>query len=87
MEFLNFVHENFYILAVVLYAIGMFVKTVPEQYIPNWTIPFVLWVTGIALAFGMGGVNIDAFIQGTLTAALAVFGDNVLKQLKSVKGV
>ena len=87
-DFMSFLQENFFVVAVVLYVIGLFIKKIPEKYIPDWTIPFVLWVSGVLIGWGiMGEFTIDTFIQGTLAAAVAVFGENILKQTnKALKG-
>lgn len=81
-DFLNFLQENFLIVAVVLYAAGLFLKKIPEKYIPDWVIPFALWAAGILIGWGvMGAFTVATFMQGTLAAAVAVFGQNLIKQL------
>ena len=47
-EFTQFITENMYIVAAVLYVLGVFLKSIPN--IPDWTIPFIL--TAIGIAFG-----------------------------------
>ena len=87
-DFLSFLQENFLIVAVALYAVGLFLKKIPESFLPDWLIPFLLWGAGILIGWGVLGVfTVNTFIQGTLAAAVAVFGDNLVKQvIKGVKG-
>ena len=47
-DFTQFITGNMYIVAAVLYVLGVFLKSIPN--IPDWTIPFIL--TAIGIAFG-----------------------------------
>lgn len=83
MEILNFVSENTYIVAVVLWVLGEIIKGVPK--IPNWVIPFVLAAVGIGLCIGLLGPDVQAVMQGILCAGGAVFCDQAIKQVKNAK--
>ena len=86
---LEFVRPELAILIVFLWCIGLFLKLYPK-FNEEWMIPFILWVTGmvfavlyIAMVLGegfLGPVIVSAIIQGTLIAALAVFGNQLIKQ-------
>ena len=84
MEVLNFVSENTYIVAVVLWVLGEIIKGVPK--IPNWVIPFVLAAVGIGLCIGLLGPDVQAVMQGILCAGGAVLADQAVKQVRSARG-
>lgn len=80
MELINFVMENMLVLVPVLYIIGVIIKKTPKM--PDWCIPYVLLVFGIALAIGIGGLNVDSVIQGILVTGMAVLTNQMIKQGK-----
>ena len=47
--------QDFLILVPVLYVLGLFLKGTPK--VPNWLIPWIIGVLGVALGFGIGGFN------------------------------
>ncbi|MCB6572430.1 phage holin family protein, partial [Eubacterium limosum] len=61
------------------YVLGLFLKGTPK--VPNWLIPWIIGVLGVALGFGIGGFNVTAAIQGILAAAAAVYGNQLWKQV------
>lgn len=85
----EFLQPGLFILVVALTCIGAFLKTIPKW--PNWSIPVTLWGIGIFITILWFGavdghgftltVFINGFVQGTFVAALAVFGNQVYKQL------
>jgi len=87
---LSFVRPELLILIVFLWALGLFLKKAP-WFRNEWAIPFISLGIGvvfailyIAVVIGEGftaSVIISAIIQGTIIAALAVFGYEGLKQL------
>ena len=52
-----------------------------DSKVPNWLIPWIIGVLGVALGFGIGGFNVVAAIQGILAAAAAVYGNQLWKQV------
>lgn len=78
MEFLNYIVENALVLVPALYIVGMFIKSVPK--IPDWCIPFVLLVLGVAGAVGLMGPGVEAVIQGVLVTGAAVLVNQGVKQ-------
>lgn len=84
----EYVRPELLIIAVVLYALGMFLKTAPG--IKDWLIPFILLSLGIVIAIlyiaimlEMGLVPkaiFEGFIQGVICSALAVFANQLIKQ-------
>nr|WP_072733538.1 phage holin family protein [Paenibacillus sp. ov031] len=65
------------------WVIGYVLKKTPR--IPDWTIIYI--VTGVAILFSilMLGLAVDSVVQGILVGAVAVFGNQLIKQTK--KGV
>ena len=80
MEFLNYVIENALILIPALVIIGQIIKNI--EVIPDKYIPLILLVFGIGGAIACVGVSVDAIIQGVLVTGAAVYGNQIVKQLK-----
>lgn len=91
-EVMNYIDPRLFILVVFLYAIGLFLKLSPKFKEQNeWQIPFWLWGIGliftilwtcVVLENGFGAaVIIASIVQGTLIPALAVFGNEAVKQI------
>lgn len=79
MEFLQYITEKMLILIPVLNIIGMLLKKVEK--LPDKYIPLILLVFGELGALGLSGLNADAAIQGVLITGVAVYGNQVVKQL------
>lgn len=89
-SFINFIPKEFLILIVICYAAGLFLKRIPN--VPDWTIPLILLVITvsiavfyIAIALEQGYTQLtylNAVIYGLLSSAVAVFGNNIVKQVK-----
>lgn len=85
---LQFMKPELLIVMVACYVLGMFLKA---SVMKDWLIPYLLLAFGIALmisymAIVLGGgftgkVIIEGFIQGLFAAALAVYGNQLIKQL------
>jgi len=80
MEILNYIVENALILIPALLVIGQIIKGIEK--IPDKYIPLILLVFGIGGAFACIGVSVDSAIQGVLVTGAAVYGNQVVKQLK-----
>ena len=86
---LKFVRPELFILVVFLWCLGLFLKKAP-WFRAEWAIPFILLgvsviftIVYIAIVLGEGflpEVIIMGIIQATIIAALAVFGNELLKQ-------
>lgn len=81
MEILSYIVENALLLIPVLNILGAIIKDIEK--IPNKYIPLILLVFGIGGAIGMMGFNADAVVQGVLVTGAAVYGNQIVKQLKS----
>lgn len=83
----QFIEPEILIIAVSCYSIGMFLKS---SKMKDWLIPIVILIFGVIssigyLAYVLGNglsikIIINGFIQGLLSAALAVYGNQVIKQ-------
>ena len=80
MEILNYIVENALILIPALLVIGQIIKHI--EVIPHKFIPLILLAFGIAGAFACVGFSVEAVIQGVLVTGAAVYGNQVVKQLK-----
>lgn len=80
MEILDYIMENALVLIPVLYIIGMIIKH--TEKIPDKYIPLILLAFGIAGALAIRGLSADSVVQGVLVTGAAVYGNQVIKQLK-----
>jgi len=88
---LNFIPKEILIIVAVIYALGMFLKKIPN--VPDWTIPIVLLFLSVvftivytALSLGEGFtqcVIVNGTIYGILAAWGAVFSNEVIKQVRN----
>lgn len=82
MDYTVFINADLMILVAVIYATGEILKRTPLLK-QDWLIPIILWGIAIVLAFFTAEGDIaNAFVQGTLIAATAVFSNQVVKQVK-----
>ena len=80
MEIITYITENALILIPVLIIIGRIIKNV--QKIPDKWIPVILLPVGILGAMALGGWTVTSAIQGVLVTGAAVYGNQLVKQLK-----
>ena len=79
MELLSYIMDNALILIPVLLVLGQIVKGI--QKIPDKWIPLLLLPIGIAGALALGGPSVDSAVQGVLVTGVAVYGNQVVKQM------
>lgn len=89
-QLLNYVRPEYVIIAVVLYAIGLFLKA-NKSFKAEWAIPYIILATGILLSVvysvsylggGFTAVSvIDGLFQGIIISAIVVFGNELVKQV------
>ena len=80
MDILTYITENALILIPVLLIIGQIIKNI--QKIPDKWIPLILLPIGIVGAMALGSWTVDSAIQGVLVTGAAVYGNQIVKQLK-----
>lgn len=81
MELLTYIVEKGLVLIPALNILGALIKNIEK--IPDKHIPLILLVFGILGAFGILGFSVDAAVQGVLITGAAVYGDQLVKQLKT----
>lgn len=88
-QILSFIDPTLVVIVVACYVLGMFIKGIPS--IKNWLIPLILLgfaiivtILYLAIVLGQGftgKVFILGLIQGLICSAVAVYGNEVVKQL------
>ncbi len=77
---IEFITENALLLIPVLNIIGAIVKN--TEKIPDKYIPIILLFFGIAGAVAILGLSPDSIAQGVLVTGTAVYGNQIVKQIK-----
>lgn len=77
---MQYITEHALILIPVLNILGMIIKGFPK--IPDKYIPLILLFFGITGAVAIMGFNVQGVIQGVLITGTAVYGNQIVKQLK-----
>lgn len=80
MEILTYITENAIILIPVLVIIGLILKKL--EFIHDKYIPLILLPLGILGAMALGGWTVESAIQGILVTGAAVYGNQIVKQLR-----
>lgn len=78
---LEYIVENALVLIPVLNIIGMIVKN--TERIPDKYIPLILLFFGIVGTVAILGFSPHSVVQGVLVTGAAVYGNQVVKQLKT----
>jgi hypothetical protein len=89
-KIIEFIRPELFILIVFLWCLGLFFKKAP-WFKADWAIPFLLLAISIAITITyMAVVNGEGFtavvfvtglIQAVIIAAVAVFGNELIKQI------
>lgn len=77
-DIMQYITENALILIPALVIIGQIIKGI--ELIPNKWIPLLLLPVGVAGALALGGLSVDAAIQGVLVTGAAVYCNQIVKQ-------
>ena len=77
---IEFVTENALLLIPVLNIIGAIIKN--TEKIPDKYIPIILLFFGILGAVAILGLSPESVVQGRLVTGTAVYGNQVVKQIK-----
>lgn len=79
MEILEYIVEGGYIVAIALWVLGSFIKSVDA--INSQLIPIILLTVSLGFTpLVIGGYSPDNVVQAVLIAGLAVFGNELIKQ-------
>lgn len=77
---MELITENALLLIPVLNVLGSILKGIEK--IPDKYIPIILLVFGILGAIAILGLSAKSIVQGVLVTGTAVYGNQVVKQLK-----
>lgn len=77
---IEFITENALIMIPVLNIIGVILKD--TEKIPDKFIPLILLGFGIVGSIAVMGLSPESVVQGVLVTGTAVYGNQVVKQLK-----
>ena len=77
---IEFITENALLLIPVLNIIGSIIKN--TEKIPDKHIPIILLFFGILGAVAILGLSPESVVQGVLVTGTAVYGNQVVKQMK-----
>jgi hypothetical protein len=80
----NLIDPKLLIVVACCWALGFVLKQTPR--VPDWTIVYIVTLFAVAFTVWMLGVTPDAFMQGILCGAVAVFGHQLVKQAKQADG-
>lgn len=80
MDIYTYLIEDALILVPALLILGAIIKGI--DFIPDKYIPLILLPVGILGAIAGGGFNVGSIIQGILVTGAAVYGNQLVKQLK-----
>lgn len=61
------------------WTIGFALKKTPK--VPDWTILYIVTTISIALVGSLLGWGVESLVQGILTGAFAVYGNQFIKQV------
>jgi hypothetical protein len=88
---MEFIQPELFLIVVFLWCLGLFLKRAP-WFKAEWQIPFILLgvsilitILYISIVLNEGwsaSVIVSCIIQGVIVAALSVFGNEALKQLR-----
>ncbi|GAK39519.1 phage holin family protein [Paenibacillus urinalis] len=75
---LELIHPQLFIVLALCWVVGYILKQTPR--VPNWTIVYVVTIIAVAVTVWMLGWGPESLIQGILTGAFAVYGNQLLHQ-------
>ncbi len=78
---LEYIVENALVLIPVLNIIGMIIKN--TEKIPDKYIPLILLFFGVVGTTAILGISAHSVVQGVLVTGAAVYGNQIVKQLKT----
>lgn len=84
---MTYLVENCAIVVPVLWCIGAALKRTPK--VADWLIPYLLGAAGITLCMIISlttcGSAVEGIMQGVITAGVAVYGNQLVKQAANKK--
>lgn len=77
---ITFIDPSLLIVVVVCWIIGYALKQIKK--IPDWSIIFVVTLLAMIIVALIKEWNVDAILQGVLISAVAVYGNQIVKQIR-----
>lgn len=79
----NFINPELLMVVAVCWVIGYILKQTPK--VPDWTIIYVVTLAAIIVVCLMLGFTAESILQGILCGAVAVYGNQLVKQTIKAK--
>ncbi|WP_019910547.1 phage holin family protein [Paenibacillus sp. HW567] len=80
----NFIKPELLIVVAVCWVIGYVLKQTPR--VPDWTIVYAVTVVAIIVVCIIQGFTAGSILQGVLCGAVAVYGNQLVKQTTKKSG-
>lgn len=80
MDVISYVDPKLLMVVAACWAFGFALKRTPQ--VPDWLIIWLVTCLSIVLAYMIVGPSPEAVMQGILCAAIAVYGNQLIKQTK-----
>lgn len=74
----NFINPELLIVVAVCWVIGYILKQTPK--VPDWTIIYAVTLAAVVVVVLMLGFTAESVLQGVLCGAVAVYGNQLVKQ-------
>ncbi|MNI54485.1 hypothetical protein D3C73_1093830 [compost metagenome] len=81
---INLIDPKLIIVVAVCWVVGLFLKQTPR--VPNWTIVYIVSLVAMVFTVALLGFTPQAFLQGILCGAVAVYGHQLIQQARKVEG-
>ena len=76
----EFIKPELLMVVAACWIIGYVLKQTPR--VPNWTIIYAVTLVAIIIVSFTLGFTVESFLQGILCGAVAVYGNQLVKQTK-----
>lgn len=79
ISILEILGEEFYFIIIALWFIGYACRRTP--FIPEWLVNWILIGIGVLVSCILYGWNIHSAVNGIIAAAVALFGQQIIKKI------
>lgn len=79
ISILEILGEEFYFIIIALWFIGYACRRTP--FIPDWLVSWILMGLGVFISCILYGWNINSAVNGIIAAAVALFGQHLIKKI------
>ncbi|OKP67560.1 hypothetical protein A3842_28060 [Paenibacillus sp. P3E] len=76
----NFIKPELLVVVAVCWVVGYILKQTPR--VPDWTIIYAVTVVAVIIVSLTMGFTAESILQGILCGAVAVYGNQLVKQTK-----